>query len=342
MRVFITGGSGFVGQHLIHHLRADGHTVLALARSTTSAQAVIQAGAEPIRGDLAELTGDADAPAAARWLDHLHDVDAVVHAAARMEFWGNDTGFRADNHHPTVALHAAAAAAGVTRFVLISAASVSSGSQRAAVVDEHTDDGTPNIAYSRVKLATENALRSAATPGMTLVILRPPFIWGAGMTTITEMTDAAAKGRFVWIDGGRHVMDFVHVDNLADSAVAALTRGRDGAAYYITDDTPMPIRDYLTALLATQGVDVAASRTIPRALAAPTAAVVDRTARLLRRRTPPPLTNWLITVMARDRAYDITAARTDLGYQPRISLDAGLHEMARSRSGDLSLHDQGS
>lgn len=328
MRVFLTGGSGFVGQHLIHKLRAEGHSVLALARSTASAQRVTDAGAQPVRGDLAELTGRGDRAVPAAWLDHLHNVDAVVHAAARMEFWGNDAGFRADNHDPTVALHAAAARAGVSRFVLISAASVSSGSQRAAVVDENTDNGTPNIAYSRVKLATENALRQTASPGMTLVILRPPFIWGAGMTTTAEMAEAAGEGRFVWIDGGRHIMDFVHVDNLADAVVLALTRGRHGACYYVTDGTPMPIRDYLTPLLATQGVDVAASRSIPRALAAPIAALMDRAARLLGRRSPPPLTNWLITIMARDRAYDISAARADLGYQPRISLDAGIQDMA--------------
>ena len=327
MRVLLTGGSGFVGQHLIRRLRAQGHSVLALARSTNSAQLVTGAGADAVRGDLTELT----CAAAPAWLGQLQAVDAVVHAAARMEFWGDDAGFRTDNYEPTVALHAAAARAGVARFVLISAASVSSGSQRAPLVDENTANGTPNIAYSRVKLATENALRRAATPGMTLVIVRPPFIWGAGMTTLTEMSAMAAKGRFVWIDGGRHIMDFVHVENLADAIGLALTRGHDGAAYYITDGTPMPIRDYLTALLATQGVDVSNARDIPRAVAAPTAALMDAAARLLRRRTPPPLTNWLITVMARDRAYDITAARTDLGYQPRVSLNGGLEEMGQQR-----------
>jgi nucleoside-diphosphate-sugar epimerase len=62
-------------------------------------------------------------------------------------------------------------------------------------------------------------------------------------------------------------------------------------------------------------------------VAAPLAALVDGGARLLRRSTPPPLTNWLIAFLSRDRIYDITAARTVLGYRPRISFDAGLEEM---------------
>ncbi|MFI1094876.1 NAD-dependent epimerase/dehydratase family protein [Streptomyces sp. NPDC020917] len=327
MRVFLTGGSGFVGQHLIRRLCSEGHTVVALARSTSSAQKAAGAGAEPVRGDLAELTeqgGSAPPPA---WLDHLYDVDAVVHAAARMEFWGDDAGFRADNHDPTLALHAAAVAAGVPRFVLISAAGVSTGTPRMTVVDEDTDNGTPVSAYCRVKLATEDALRAVASPGTTLVILRPPMVWGAGMNIAGTAADAA-RGRFLWIDGGRHTVDFVHVGNLADAVLLALTRGRHGAPYYVTDGTPTAVRDFFTALLATQGVDVSAGRSVPLRVVAPIAALMDLGARLLRRSTPPPVTNWLVAFLGRDRIYDITAARNVLGYRPRIGLDAGLREMA--------------
>lgn len=334
MRIFLTGGSGFVGRHLIGRLRADGHTVLALARSAASAATVTAAGAEAVRGDLIELTkvSDTSPTQLPGWLDQLRTVDAVVHAAARMDFWGPDAGFRADNHEPTVALHAAAAQAGVSRFVLISAAGVSLGSQRATVVDEATDDGTPNIAYCRVKLQTERALRGTPTPGMSLVILRPPFIWGPGIGTIADAVDRAARGQWVWLDNGRHVMDHIHVDNLAEAVTLSLSRGRDGAIYYVTDGHPMPIRDFFTALMATQGVDVSGSRSIPVAVAAPIAAMLDAGARLLRRPTAPALNNWLITIMGRDRSYDISAARTDLGYRPRVGFDAGMLEMVRSAS----------
>ena len=329
MRIFLTGGSGFVGQHLIRQLHAAGHSVLALVRSAESARTVADVGAQPVRGDLAELSGRSDAAVRPAWLEHLRDVDAVVHAAARMAFWGTDAEFRTDNHEPTVALHAAAIEAGVARFVLVSAASVSTGSQRAPVVDESSDNGLPNIAYSRVKLATEDALRSADSPGTTLVVLRPPFIWGQGMTTLADAVEMARRGQFAWIDDGRHLTDFVHVGNLADAVVLALSNGRHGVPYYITDGSPLPVRDFYTALLATQGIDVSGSRSVPLAVAAPLAAVLDRAARLLRRRTAPPLSDWLVAIMGRDRTYDISAARTELGYEPRVGLDAGLREMTR-------------
>lgn len=329
MQLFVTGGSGFVGQHLIRRLVGAGHEVRALARTDSAAGLVGRVGAEPVLGDLSDLVNSDPPPL---WTSALRGVDAVVHGAAYMAFWGPDDVFRRANLEPSVALHQVAASSGVARFVLISAASVATGTQRAPVVDERTDEGRPNIAYSRVKLATERILLSAVTPTMTTVALRPPFIWGAGMSTLAQFVAAVEAGRFSWIDDGKHTLDFVHVDNLAEAVRLALTRGRAGRAYYVTDGTPMPARDLFTPLLATQGVDVSAARSVPFALAAPLGALLEAGARLLRRPEPPMLTNWITTFMGRDRSYDITTARNELGYTPSVNLADGLAEMAGSLS----------
>jgi nucleoside-diphosphate-sugar epimerase len=141
------------------------------------------------------------------------------------------------------------------------------------------------------------------------------------------MTDLARGGGWTWIDRGRHIMDFVHVRNLAAAAELALTRGRPGGIYYITDATPMPIRDFMTPLLATQGVDVSQARSVPLWFAAPLAAMLDGGARLLRRPKAPPLTNWLVAFLGHDRSYDITAARRELGYTPSVDLTQSFAEM---------------
>ena len=328
MHIFVTGGSGFVGQHLVRRLVRAGHEVRALARADSAADLVARVGAEPVFGDLADLVNGTPP----QWTSALRGIDAVVHGAAYMAFWGRDDMFRRTNLDPTVAFHQAAASAAVPRFVLISAASVSSGTQRAPVVDERTAEGRPNVAYSRIKLETERILLSAVTPTMTTVALRPPFIWGAGMSTLDDFVAAVETGRFSWIDNGRRTVDFVHVDNLAEAAYLALTAGRAGRTYYVTDGTPMPARDFFTPLLATRGIDVSAARSVPLAVAAPLGALLEAGARLLRRPEPPMLTNWITTFMGRDRSYDITAARTELGYRPAVNLTDGLAEMADSLS----------
>jgi nucleoside-diphosphate-sugar epimerase len=327
MRIFLTGGSGFVGHHILRRLTGEGHVVRALARSAATAQQLEDAGAEVVRGDLVELGPPGEPPG---WLSvALADADAVVHAAAHMQFWGRDQTFVERNLEPTVELYRAAVDAGVRRFVLLSAASVSSGSQRAAVVDETTDPGRPNIAYSRVKLRTERELLAAPHGETTLVILRPPFVWGVGMrATLQGFVDSVHAGRFAWIDHGRHTMDMVHVDNLAYAVALALVRGEHGLTCYVTDGNPMSVREFVSALLATQRVQ-AGDRSVPRPVASAVATILQAGAKAVGSPTAPPLTPWVVTFLGRDRSYDISQARAALGYAPVVSLEDGLRDMTR-------------
>jgi nucleoside-diphosphate-sugar epimerase len=318
MRVLVTGGSGFAGGAMIRRLKDEGHDVLALARSDASAGRVRALGAEPLIGDLEQLPQGNPA-----WQGVLASCDAIVHAAAYMEFWGPGRLYEQRNLHPTVALHAAAVRAGVSRFVLVSAASVSTGTQRAAVVDETTDNGRPNIAYSRVKLATERALLTAPSGKTQIIILRPPLIWGASMPTLEQMAGAVRAGQFAWIDHGRHTTDFIHVENLAHAITLSLDRGTTGSAYYVTDGAPRPVREFLTGLLGTQGVTLP-SRSVPRPVATAVATVLETACKAARRPTAPPLTRWLVAFMGRDRSYNITAARRQFGYEPVVSFEEGL------------------
>jgi nucleoside-diphosphate-sugar epimerase len=312
MKVFVTGGSGFVGGAILRRLLEDGHEVTAHARSEGAARKVREKGAEKVL--VAPLDDERTLSGA------LAGQDAVVHAAARMEFW-------------------AAVKASVGRFVLLSAAAVSSVSQpwerMAPVVDEGTDEGTPTIAYGRVKLATEKALLSAPSEGAEgrthLVVLRPPYVWGAGMTTLDVVADAAKAGRFAWIDSGRHTMDFVHVENLAHAVALALEGGADAGVYYVTDGRPMPIRDFFTALMATRSV-TPGERSVPYAAAAALGAALEAIWNALGRKEGPPLDRWRVTVLGRDRSYDIAKARRELGYEPVVSFEEGLEGMRRSEA----------
>jgi nucleoside-diphosphate-sugar epimerase len=322
----MTGGSGFVGAATIKRLRGNGHDVVALVRSDASVERVRQLGAEPVRGDLLELV--AGTPP---WTAELQECDAVVHAAAYVEFWGPDSLFEKRNLHPTVALHAAAVRAGVHRFILLSASSISSGSQRAAVVNEQTDDGRPNVAYSRVKQATEKALLAAQSDDTELIILRPPFVWGAGMNALDNMVQSVKAGQWAWIDHGDRTLDFVNVENLAQAIDLALEHGTPGHTYYVTDGHPRTVREFVGALIETQGV-TPSGRSVPRPVATLMATAMEGVFKLTRRPTPPPLTRWIVCVMARDRSYDITAAERDLRYQPSVTFEQGLASMRTTGS----------
>ncbi|GAA1871959.1 hypothetical protein [Myceligenerans crystallogenes] len=154
-----------------------------------------------------------------------------------------------------------------------------------------------------------------------------PLVWGEGMTTPAKAVEAAAAGRLAWIDGGRRVIDLVHVGNLVKAVVAGLSHGRDRGVYYVTDGSPLPIREFFTPVLEIAGADVSGARSVPGGVATVMAGVLEGMWRLLRRPTAPPLDLWLVAFLGRDRSYDIGRARAELGYRPRVTVAEGLAEM---------------
>src|SRR5258708_3152830 len=114
-RVFVTGGSGFVGRNLIAMLCARGTEVRALARSTAAAEAVAKVGAEAVRGDLSD-------EAALR--AGMAGCNVVFHSAAHVEDWGRFEEFYQANVLGTERMLSAARAAGVPRFVHVSTEAV--------------------------------------------------------------------------------------------------------------------------------------------------------------------------------------------------------------------------
>ena len=103
-RVFVTGGSGFIGGHVIERLAGAGHEVLAMARSDKSADAVAKLGARPVKGDLETIEA----------VD-LERATHVVHCAARVEEWGTRAEFWAANVEGTEKMLDVARESGVSR-----------------------------------------------------------------------------------------------------------------------------------------------------------------------------------------------------------------------------------
>src|SRR5512145_1897773 len=171
-RVFLTGGSGFLGRALIAALRERGSAVRALARSDAAATAVRAAGAEPVRGDL-------DDERALR--DGMDGCAVVHHAAAKVELWGRREDFLRITVGGTERVIAAALAAGVRRLVHVSTEAVLAGAASLAGVDERTPlPERPVGLYPLSKGLAEQRALAANGPRLTTVVVRPRFIWGRG------------------------------------------------------------------------------------------------------------------------------------------------------------------
>ena len=316
---FVTGGSGFIGGRLIERLRAEGWSVRALARSTTAAERVSALGAEPVSGDL-------DAVDAMR--AGAEGCEAAFHSAAMLGDWGDPAEFERGNVIGTRNALGACAAAGVRRFVHIGTEAALMAGAPLVQVDETTPLRPDSRAlYSSTKAQAEQAVRAASRDGFETVVLRPRFVWGRGDTTLLpRLSEMVRSGRFAWIGGGRHLTDTAHVDNVVEGLMLAAARGRAGEAYFVTDGEPVVFREFVSAMLATQGVDEP-GRSLPVPVASAVATVGEAAWRALPLPGQPPLTRFVLWASSQECTIRIDKARSELGYEPVKSREDGLAEL---------------
>jgi nucleoside-diphosphate-sugar epimerase len=313
---FVTGGSGFIGARLLGRLAGDGWTVRALARSDGAEARVRAAGAEPVRGDLA------DTAALARG---TQGADVTFHLAAHTRDWGDWDEFRRVNVGGTEAVLAASRAAGVRRVVHVGSEAALLHGQPLVMADERTPlaFGSPSP-YPATKAAGEAAVISANGGGLEAIVIRPRFVWGPDDTVLMPvLIELVRSGRFRWIGGGRQLTSTTHRDNCVEGIVLAADRGTPGAAYFVTDGEPVVFREFVTALLASRGVQPP-DATVPRPVAFAAAAAAEAVWRLLPLRGAPPLTRFAVWVASLECTLDDSRARADLGYEPVVSRDDGL------------------
>jgi nucleoside-diphosphate-sugar epimerase len=319
---FVTGGSGFIGGALVRRLVADGWTVRALARSEASADAVRERGAEPVRGDLDDVASMAAGAAGC---------EVAFHCAAHLGDWGPRADFERGNVQGTRNALAASRQAGVRRFVHVGTEAVLLAGEPLIEVDERAPLRFDSPAlYSSTKARAEEAVIEANQNGLETVVVRPRFVWGRGDTTLLPvMTEMVRSGRFAWIGGGRHRTSTTHVDNVVHGLLLGAERGAPGGVYFVTDGAPVVFRDFITRLLATQGV-TPPGRSLPAPVASAVATVGETAWRLLPLPGRPPLTRLAVWVSALETTIDITRARTELGYAPVRTIEDGLEELRKS------------
>jgi nucleoside-diphosphate-sugar epimerase len=316
---FVTGGSGFIGGALVRRLVADGWTVRALARSDASADVIRERGAEPVRGDLDDTASMAAGAGGC---------EVAFHCAAHLGDWGSRADFERGNVQGTRNALGAARQAGVRRFVHVGTEAALLAGQPLIEVDERAPLRFDSPAlYSSTKARAEEAVIEANQNGLATVVVRPRFVWGRGDTTLLPvMTEMVRSGRFAWVGGGRHRTSTTHVDNVVHGLLLGAERGAPGGVYFVTDGEPVVFRDFVTRLLATQGV-TPPGRSLPTALARAVAATGETAWRLLPLPGRPPVTRLAVWVSALETTIDITRARTELGYAPVRTIEEGLEEL---------------
>ncbi len=323
--VLVTGGTGFLGRRLVERLLAEGRAVSVLGR--TPAPDLEKRGVRFIRASL----DDAPAVTAA-----CAGVGTLFHTAAKVGVWGRYDDFFRTNVLGTRALLAGCRAHGVAHFVYTSTPSVVYNGQSLANADESlpltTDCPSP---YPLTKAIAEREVLAANSAALRTVALRPHLIWGVGDPHLVPRVLARARsGRLRIVGDGKNRVDMVHVENavdahlLAEQALARTDSPAAGRAFFITNGEPVVLWNWINDLLRALG-QAPVTKKISLSAASTIGAVCETLWRALPVSTEPPMTRFIAAELAKDHWFNLTAARRDLGYTPKISMANGTANLVK-------------
>ena len=231
----------------------------ALARSQHAAERVRELGAEPVMGDLDDL--------------HVEDCEIAFHSAAKVEDFGDPAEFERVNVQGTRNVVAACRAAGVRRLVHVGTEAALMAGRPLVNVDENAPlrPDSP-VLYSSSKAKAEEIVRGANAT-LETVVVRPRFVWGRGDTTLlpADRRDGPLRAGSAGSAAARQLTATTHLDNTVEGLWLAGTKAPAGGVWFVTDGEPVVFREFLTAMVGTQDVEIP-DKSVPAAVAGAAAA----------------------------------------------------------------------
>jgi nucleoside-diphosphate-sugar epimerase len=312
MRVFITGATGFLGGALARALAREGAEVHALARPTADRSALDGVAITWHDGDVTVPKTLRGVMAGAAW---------IIHAAGRLGQAGvpEEVYHRLHVDGTRNVMAAALATGGQPRVLHVSSPGVLGPNTGGPAAEDVPY--APSNPYERSKAAGEQAALEFASRGLPVVICRPEFVYGPGGRHVLGLFQAVRRGRFFFIDGGRH---FCHPTFVADAVAGmllCLRCGCSGAIYHITGPRPVTFRELGETIAAGLGVRPPWV-SVPRWSAMLGAIGFEVLWRVSGRK--PPLSRTGVSFFSEDRLYSWQRAQEELGYTPEYDLATGV------------------
>jgi nucleoside-diphosphate-sugar epimerase len=325
VKVLVTGAAGFVGGHLVDMLIKRGDEVRALVRPVEEVSHLrTLPGVEIMYGDLTDVTSLRRA---------VQGVQHVYHIAAKTGPWGPERVYQATNVQGVADLIFAAMDAGVQRIVHTSSITVY-GHHLRGIVTENYPYHAENNPYSRTKIASEKLIFNLVKEhGAPVVIVRPAWIYGPRDTSsFSRFVNLIESGKGLIIGTGNNIVPVVYVRDVAQGLIKAGDASKEvnGRVYNIADDRRVTQTEYLNTIAdALQVPHVSRKFPFSAAYLAGYSAELAWKAMGRRKKAPPPLMTYGVTLLGGDQQFSIKRARHELGYAPEFDVKRGVAEGVR-------------
>lgn len=308
MRIFLTGGTGYIGKALARRLVEAGHEVRALVRPTSQVEPLREMGAATFVGDIGDRYSMREGMSGSDW---------VIHAAAELDFDAPVERMRDANVEGSENVASLAWKLGVPRFLSVSSIAYFGGSpEDGSLADETSPPMQPFPSrYSATKHSGERAIREWAKKGLAVNTVYPSLVYGppGKKQGSNALLRQILKGRLPALVGAERKTSWVYLDDLVDGMMRVLERAPAGRDYLMAGDV-VTLRELVERVCALGGVRPP-RLSLPLGLVRTAVAVGAPLFRMRGRR--PPFSLEQLGSLERHWAFDDTRARTELGWTRR-------------------------
>ena len=315
MKCLVTGGSGFLGSHLVEALVRRGERVRVLVRPTSKTEHLVNLGVELCPGDLGDIQSLRKATL---------NIDKVYHCAALAADWGRWKDFEKTNVVGTRNFLQAALERGVNKFIHTSTTDVYGYPD--SPVDETAPFRLRGWPYGDTKIKAEQAVwEYHRQHGLPMTIIRPLNIYGPRSTTfVLEIAELLKKGSMVHIGKGLKNAGLAYVTNVVDVILLAADNDISiGQAYHASDGSDVTWPQYVNHLADIIGAPHPRI-SIPYRPAYFIGWLMEKIYGALAIRSRPLLTRMAVELVGTDQGFLIEKAQKDLNFRPQVDFEEGM------------------
>lgn len=319
MNILVTGGTGFIGGYFVPMLINEGHNVRLLVRNIEKARKQFGDKCQYHIGDVTDrdsLKGCCDG------------IDVVFHLVAKS---GNDLPtkenfkiYRRINVEGTKNLLDECKT--IKKFVYISSTAAMGLVKDNPITEKSTCK--PELPYQVTKYEVEKLIKKKCKEGFPGIVVRPTKVYGINENEYNYLTLAklVKKGMYIKIGGGHNYTSNVYVSDFSDALVKFVENGVIGETYIITSEESIDFIRVGKIIADELGVKLRVIR-VPAWIMVPAASVEEKLFTLMRKK--PVVTKRNIQMTIQDRIYDISKAKKDIGFCPKVSMENGIRTVIR-------------
>ncbi len=319
MKALVTGGTGFIGSHIVKYLLSRGFQVKVLVRGTSNSGRLADMDVELVYGDILE---------AGSLKKCCEDVDLVYSCVGILGEWGiPESTYWKVNTEGVRNLLESCPDSRIRRFMHISSAGVLGPLQDGVIADESFPYNPSNV-YEQTKCEAEKIISNLCPKkDIPFTTIRPEFVYGPGDTHVLGLFKAIRQGKFVFIGNGESLLHPTYIDDLIYGVhLCTANENAKGQIYLITGDKPIEVKDLAEAIAEELGVPQPSLK-IPLPIAHLGANVMEWTAKLIK--FDPLLTDSRVRFFTENRAFSSEKARVELGYTPQVELREGVRRTVK-------------